>query len=86
MFKKILDQGQAGDNIGCLLRGIKRDEISRGQVLSCVATPRAPRVCPAHAQARSQLPWHCPVNRRRCPTDGEVALAGCKMAGGCMPT
>jgi len=34
MFKKILDQGQAGDNIGCLLRGIKRDEISRGQVLS----------------------------------------------------
>jgi len=34
MFKKLLDQGQAGDNIGCLLRGIKRDEISRGQVLS----------------------------------------------------
>jgi len=33
MFKKILDQGQAGDNTGCLLRGTKRDEIERGQVL-----------------------------------------------------
>ena len=34
MFNKMLDQGQAGDNVGCLLRGIKRDEIERGQVLS----------------------------------------------------
>jgi elongation factor Tu len=33
MFKKILDQGQAGDNVGCLLRGTKREEIERGQVL-----------------------------------------------------
>ncbi len=34
MFRKLLDQGQAGDNIGCLLRGIKREEIERGQVLA----------------------------------------------------
>jgi elongation factor Tu len=34
MFRKILDQGQAGDNVGCLLRGTKRDEIERGQVLA----------------------------------------------------
>jgi elongation factor Tu len=33
MFRKILDQGQAGDNIGALLRGTKREEIERGQVL-----------------------------------------------------
>ena len=33
MFKKILDEGRAGDNVGCLLRGTKRDEIERGQVL-----------------------------------------------------
>ena len=33
MFRKILDEGQAGDNVGCLLRGIKREEIERGQVL-----------------------------------------------------
>jgi len=34
MFRKLLDQGQAGDNIGALLRGIKREEIERGQVLA----------------------------------------------------
>jgi elongation factor Tu len=34
MFNKLLDAGQAGDNIGCLLRGIERDEIERGQVLA----------------------------------------------------
>jgi elongation factor Tu len=34
MFNKMLDQGQAGDNVGCLLRGVKRDDIERGQVLS----------------------------------------------------
>jgi len=33
MFRKLLDQGQAGDNVGVLLRGTKRDEIERGQVL-----------------------------------------------------
>ena len=33
MFRKILDEGQAGDNVGCLLRGTKREEIERGQVL-----------------------------------------------------
>jgi elongation factor Tu len=34
MFRKILDEGRAGDNVGCLLRGTKRDEIERGQVLA----------------------------------------------------
>ncbi len=34
MFNKSLDQGMAGDNVGCLLRGIKREEIERGQVLA----------------------------------------------------
>jgi elongation factor Tu len=33
MFRKILDEGRAGDNVGCLLRGTKREEIERGQVL-----------------------------------------------------
>ena len=33
MFRKLLDEAQAGDNIGCLLRGVKREEIVRGQVL-----------------------------------------------------
>ena len=34
MFRKLLDVGQAGDNVGCLLRGVKREEIERGQVLA----------------------------------------------------
>jgi elongation factor Tu len=34
MFRKLLDQGVAGDNVGCLLRGVKREEIERGQVLA----------------------------------------------------
>ncbi len=34
MFRKLLDEGRAGDNIGCLLRGVKREDIQRGQVLA----------------------------------------------------
>ena len=34
MFRKLLDQGQAGDNVGCLLRGVERKEVERGQVLA----------------------------------------------------
>src|SRR5439155_1167352 len=34
MFKKLLDEGRAGDNVGCLLRGIEREEIERGQVMA----------------------------------------------------
>ena len=34
MFRKLLDQGEAGDNIGVLLRGTKREEVERGQVLA----------------------------------------------------
>ena len=43
MFRKLLDQGQAGDNAGLLLRGTKRDDVERGQVLaSRVRSPRTP--------------------------------------------
>jgi elongation factor Tu len=38
MFRKLLDQGQAGDNIGALLRGTKREEVERGQVLAAPGT------------------------------------------------
>jgi elongation factor Tu len=34
MFRKLLDEGKAGDNVGCLLRGVKREDIERGQVLA----------------------------------------------------
>ncbi len=38
MFRKVLDEGIAGDNVGCLLRGIERDEVERGQVLAAPGT------------------------------------------------
>jgi elongation factor Tu len=38
MFKKLLDQGEAGDNVGCLLRGIERTDVERGMVLARPAT------------------------------------------------
>jgi elongation factor Tu len=38
MFRKLLDQGQAGDNVGCLLRGIEKEQIERGQVLAKTGT------------------------------------------------
>lgn len=38
MFRKLLDQGQAGDNVGCLLRGVGREDVERGQVLAKPST------------------------------------------------
>ncbi|RMD84838.1 MAG: elongation factor Tu [Candidatus Dadabacteria bacterium] len=38
MFRKLLDEGRAGDNVGCLLRGLKREEVERGQVLAAPGT------------------------------------------------
>jgi elongation factor Tu len=49
MFRKILDQGQAGDNVGCLLRGTKREDIERGQVLA------KPRSITPHTKFRSEV-------------------------------
>ncbi len=34
MFRKMLDKGEAGDNVGCLLRGVNREDVERGQVLA----------------------------------------------------
>ncbi|MEZ4339691.1 MAG: elongation factor Tu [Sandaracinaceae bacterium] len=44
MFRKLLDQGQAGDNVGCLLRGIDKDDVERGQVLAHPGTVKPHRI------------------------------------------
>ena len=49
MFRKLLDQGQAGDNIGALLRGIKREDVERGQVLA------APKSITPHTKFKSEV-------------------------------
>ena len=52
MFRKILDEGQAGDNVGCLLRGVGREEVERGQVLC-----KPGSITPAHqVQGSGVLP------------------------------
>jgi len=38
MFNKLLDEGQAGDNVGCLLRGVEKDEVERGQVIAKIGS------------------------------------------------
>jgi elongation factor Tu len=49
MFRKLLDQGQAGDNVGVLLRGIEKEGIERGQVLS------APKSITPHKKAKAEI-------------------------------
>ena len=49
MFNKLLDEGRAGDNVGCLLRGIEKKEVERGQVLA------SPAPSPPHKKFKAQV-------------------------------
>ena len=62
MFRKLLDQGEAGDNIGVLLRGTKRDEVERGQVLSQPGsiTPHTRFKCEAYILNKEEGGRHTP--------------------------
>jgi elongation factor Tu len=54
MFKKLLDEGEAGDNVGCLLRGIERDDVQRGQVLAAPGTITPHTYCEAEVYVLSK--------------------------------
>jgi elongation factor Tu len=62
MFRKLLDQGQAGDNIGVLLRGIKREEVERGQVVAKPAsiTPHKKFQAEAYVLTKEEGGRHTP--------------------------
>ena len=62
MFKKLLDEGQAGDNVGCLLRGIERDDIERGQVLAKAGSikPQTKFVARGYVLSREEGGRHTP--------------------------
>ncbi|HKW39579.1 MAG TPA: elongation factor Tu [Burkholderiales bacterium] len=62
MFRKLLDEGQAGDNIGVLLRGTKREEVERGQVLSKPAsiTPHTKFECEVYVLSKEEGGRHTP--------------------------
>ncbi|MDP6108841.1 MAG: elongation factor Tu [Rhodospirillales bacterium] len=62
MFRKLLDQGEAGDNIGCLLRGTKREEVERGQVVAAPGsiTPHRKFTCEAYILTKDEGGRHTP--------------------------
>jgi elongation factor Tu len=62
MFRKILDFGQAGDNVGCLLRGTDRDEVERGQVLAKPGsiTPHRKFKCEVYVLTKEEGGRHTP--------------------------
>ena len=62
MFRKLLDQGEAGDNIGALLRGTKREEVERGQVLAAPGsiTPHTNFKCEAYVLTKEEGGRHTP--------------------------
>jgi elongation factor Tu len=62
MFRKLLDQGQAGDNIGALLRGTKREDVERGQVLAAPGsiTPHTKFKAEAYVLTKEEGGRHTP--------------------------
>ncbi len=62
MFRKLLDQGEAGDNVGVLLRGTKREEVERGQVLAAPGsiTPHTRFNCEAYILTKEEGGRHTP--------------------------
>src|SRR5690606_1618865 len=62
MFRKLLDQGEAGDNVGCLLRGVARDGVERGQVLAKPGsiTPHTKFKCECYVLTKEEGGRHTP--------------------------
>ncbi|MCC6915287.1 MAG: elongation factor Tu, partial [Rhodospirillaceae bacterium] len=62
MFRKLLDEGQAGDNVGVLLRGTKREEVERGQVLAKPGsiTPHTHFECEVYVLTKEEGGRHTP--------------------------
>ena len=92
MFRKLLDEGRAGDNVGCLLRGVKRDEIERGQVLAAPGsiTPHTKFEAEVYCLSKEEGGRHTPFFSgyrpqfyfRTTDVTGTANLQGAEM---CMP-
>ncbi len=92
MFNKTLNTGRAGDNVGCLLRGVKREEIERGQVLVKPGSVTSHTTFEAEAYflSKDEGGRHTPFSSggqpqfwfRTCDITGSVTLVGAEM---CMP-
>jgi len=92
MFKKELGEGRAGDNVGCLLRGLKREDIERGQVLAKAGsiTPHTKFECEVYCLSKEEGGRHTPFFSgyrpqfyfRTTDVTGTANLVGAEM---CMP-
>ena len=92
MFQKTLDEGQAGDNVGCLLRGTKKDEVTRGQVLAKPGsiTPHTEFEATVHILSKDEGGRHSPFFNgyrpqfyfRTTDVTGNTEVLGADM---CMP-
>src|SRR5690606_1300553 len=62
MFRKLLDQGEAGDNVGCLLRGVGREDVERGQVLAKPGSikPHTKFACECYVLTKDEGGRHTP--------------------------
>jgi elongation factor Tu len=92
MFRKLLDEGRAGDNVGCLLRGVKRDEIERGQVLAAPGsiTPHTKFEAEVYCLSKEEGGRHTPFFSGYRPqfyfrTTDVTGTANLKGAEMCMP-
>ena len=92
MFRKLLDKGMAGDNVGCLLRGMKREDIERGQVLAAPGSisPHSKFVAEVYCLSKDEGGRHTPFFSgyrpqfyfRTTDVTGTADLVGAEM---CMP-
>jgi len=78
MFRKLLDQGQAGDNVGVLLRGTKREEVERGQVLAKAGsiTPHTKFECEVYVLSKDEGGRHTPLGACDLPEGVEMVMPG----------
>jgi elongation factor Tu len=73
MFRKLLDQGQAGDNVGVLLRGVEKNDIERGQVLAKPGSLTPTRS--SWVRCTSSRRKRAAVTRRSSPTTGRSSTS-----------
>jgi elongation factor Tu len=78
MFRKLLDSGEAGDNVGVLLRGTKRDEVERGQVLAAPGsiTPHTKFSCECYILTKDEGGRHTPFFSVVLPDGTEMVMPG----------
>ncbi len=87
MFRKLLDEGRAGENVGVLLRGIKREEIERGQVLAKPGTikPHTKFESEVYILSKDEGGRHTPFFKGYRPQFYRDGNAGRQHQNGCYP-